>query len=178
MPRGGYQPPRKPAAVSGPGRFSRRTDGKITEPDIDKERGLQYGDRKASIDAQRIAQTAVGAGARVASPAARRLTGAPSARGGIPPWLLGTPDTNPSQPTTAGLDMGPGPGSEILDAQQPTDDVRQVVLRFLADTYGNKDAIGLLSQIRTEQGAAQTEPQRPAAMEPVTGTGLPAEELE
>jgi hypothetical protein len=152
MARGGYRKPNNPAPVSGPGKFSRRTDGKIIEPDMDTARGAQYGDRKASIDAQRIAKTAVGAGAHVSSP--RQMSGSAPVRGKLPPWLTNTPDTNPAEPTTAGLGMGPGPGSEALDAGVPTDDMREKVLQFWAETYGNQDAIAALAQLRAEQADA------------------------
>ena len=158
MPRGGYQKPNKPASVSGPGRFSRRTDGKITAPDIDKERGLQYGDRKASVDAQRIAKTAVGAGASV--PTQRAPQGSAPTRGRLPSWLFSTPDNHPEEPTTAGLDMGPGGGSEMLDAQGPTDDLRVMMLRYLDQMYGNQDAREMLAEMRAQK-AAPTQPAAP-----------------
>lgn len=158
MPRGGYQKPSNPAPVSGPGKFSKRTDGKITSPDIDTERGLQYGDRSMLEDAQRIAKTAVGAGASVGG-AERRLGGTPPTRGKLPPWLTNTPDTNPEEPTTAGLDMGPGPGSEALAAPAPTDDIRDVVMQYIADVYGNEDAVAWLAQRRTDRATqAQQQP--------------------
>lgn len=171
MPRGGYQKPSKPAAVSGPGKFSRRTDGKITEPDIDKERGLQYGDRQASVDAQRIAKTAVGAGARVASPAGRRPTGGPRTGSKLPPWFSTTPDTNPSEPTTAGLSMGPGPGPESLAAGIPTDDERVVMMQYIAEVFGDQDAVRWLADYRSQEAAAAQAAQ-PIETPPSMGDGL------
>lgn len=148
MPRGGYQKPSNPAPVSGPGRFSRRTDGqRIQGPDLDNP-DVQYGDRQMIEDAQRTQKMRGAAGARVPS---RSMGGTPPTRGKLPPWLTQTPDTNPDQPTQAGLGMGPGPGPEILDAGQPTDDVREVVMEFIASTYGNKDAADWLAQFRQER---------------------------
>lgn len=168
--RGGYQKPSKPAAVSGPGKMSARTDGRagqpIREPDIDSP-DLQYGDRQRLTDAQRIARAASGQGAKVEP---RRMTGQPGTRAGLPPWFSQSEDTNPSEPTTAGLAGGEGPGPEMLDASQPADDVREVVLQFLVQTYGNEHAREMLAQLRAERAASQ----RPAMPTPATlGTGLP-----
>lgn len=168
MPRGGYQKPNNPAPVSGPGKFSRRTDGKVPSPDIDTERGLQYGDRQMLEEAARMSPVAGAQGAPVSG---RAMAGSAPARGGIPPWLLNTPDNAPDEPTTAGLDMGAGPGSEVLDARIPTDDIRVKVLQFLSETYGNQDAAATLAQLRAES----SEPAPMATMAqtmPVTGSGL------
>jgi hypothetical protein len=157
MPRGGYQKPKNPAPVSGPGKFSRRTDGKVPSPDIDTERGLQYGDRQMLEEAARISPVAGAQGAgRAAAP--RRPAGSAPTRGRIPPWLLGTPDPRPEEPTTAGLDLGPGPGSEALDAATPTEDIRVVMARFWAERYGNADARAWLAQHRMEQAASTSVP--------------------
>jgi len=175
MPRGGYQKPSDPAPASGPGKFSKRTDGAIASPDIDSEEGVQYGDRGKLEDAQRIAKAAVGAGARV-NPTTdqRRMSGGPPQRGKLPPWLTQGEDTNPDQPATHGLDGGLGAGPEILAAGQPTPDEREVVLEFLVQNYGNEAARQMLAGLRSERNvSAQNAVAVPSA--PMSD-GLPSDE--
>lgn len=156
MPRGGYQKPGKPAAVSGVGKNSKRTDGgvqPVREPDIDTM-GLEYGDRKMVSDAQRIAPLP-----KPGSGAGRLPTGAPpqgGAAAGLPPWLIDSPSARPDEPVTAGLAMGPGPGPEILDAAQPAPDLREQVLEGLWLTFGNEHARQLLQELRQERMPAAT----------------------
>jgi hypothetical protein len=164
--RGGYQKPRDPAAVSGPGKFSRRTDGQAKAvPNVGDSPDLQYGDRSMLEDAQRAAPARGSQGASIP----RQMSGMPGS-GKLPPWFTQSGDTNPSEPTTAGLLSGPGGGPEMLDASQPTDDVRETVLQFLDSTYGNVDARKMLAQLRAER-AASAQPQMPSA--PILGGGLP-----
>lgn len=166
MPQGGYQKPKNPAPVSGPGKFSRRTDGQAVNPDIDNP-DLQYGDRSMLEEANTAAPVRGAQGASVP----RRMTGESMLGGSLPPWFTQTPDTNPDQPTTAGLDMGPGPGSEALQASKPSDDVREVVLQYLASQYGNRDAVAMLSKLRAERAASA---QTPMVSAPTLGDGMPS----
>lgn len=98
---GGYRKPGSPAAVSGPGAHSRRTDGQpITDmPDA------QYGENQTFTSLQQGAPLASAGGA----PA-----GAPS--GGAPVNLtpLDAPTAQPDVPITHGADYGPGASSSIL----------------------------------------------------------------
>jgi hypothetical protein len=150
MPRGGYQKPKNPAPASGPGKFSKRTDGQATAvPNVGDSPDLQYGDRGMLEGAQRIAPASGAQGARVRPQ--RNLTGS-VAQGKLPPWFFSSEDTAPDEPSTAGIDMGAGPGSEALMAQQPAEDQQEVVLQFLAETYHNQDAIAMLNQKRMERG--------------------------
>jgi hypothetical protein len=167
MPRGGYQKPSHPAGASGPGKFSRRTDGQPKAvPNVGDNPDLQYGDRSMLEDAQRAAPSRGSAGASIP----RQMSGVPGRGGKLPPWFSQSGDTNPDEPTTAGLASGPGGGPEMLDAPQPTDDVREVVLQFLDSNYGNVDARKMLAQIRAER-AASVQPAVPSA--PIAGPGLP-----
>jgi len=100
--RGGYQRPAKPAAVSGPGALSARTDGAVptTLPT-----GGDYGDRKALAEQQSAApMTPQPAGGGVA-PAGRPRPG--SQFGGS----AFAPTQRPGEPMTAGVDWGDGPGA-------------------------------------------------------------------
>lgn len=101
---GGYQAPRNPAPVSGPGKLARRTDGgpaqKIMHPE-----GLPYGENQALADQQRAAPMAQSPSVPtmpVSPPSGPELTG------------FSDPTTRPGEPVTAGSPMGAGPGPEAL----------------------------------------------------------------
>jgi hypothetical protein len=95
---GGYQPPSIPAPASGPGRLARRTDGgpaqKLTTTEYTN---LPYGDKGALVAQQR------GAPMRQADPVEP-----------APIVGLHEPTARPDEPVTAGIDSGPGPGSEAI----------------------------------------------------------------
>ena len=155
------------SAPAGPGRFSRRDEGvqPIREPDIDQME-LNYGDRQMLTEAQRIAKLPTGERARPRG--APRPTGMPTARaGGLPPFVFDSPSAFPQEPPTAGLDGGPGAGSEALQMSTPPDDVREQVLNYLANNYGNPDAQQILRQLQAERAAA-------AAAAPMAPAGRPA----
>jgi len=150
--RGGKRTPPARTPPGGPGRFSRRSERTqpVREPDID-EPDLQYGDRQALTESQKIAPVPAAAAARRTEP---RPTGEPLRRGVLPEWLFSMPSANPEEPITAGMDMGPGPGSEALALQQIPDDVREQTLSYLANIYGNADAKMVLAQLRAERARA------------------------
>jgi len=151
--RGGLRRPRNPAAVSGPGKLSRRTDSAvqpIREPDIDSP-GLQYGDRKLLTEGQRIARLPRPTVAGQASP---HLQGEVRQPGGFPPFMFEGPSNFPDEPVSAGLPMGPGPGPEALSLQQPPESVPEETLIYLANYFGNADAAMVLSQLREERARA------------------------
>jgi len=103
MPRGGYRKPNQPAAVSGPGKLSKRTDG---NPDRGLPANGQYGYRKETRE---------------------QMQGAPMATNYQPASVpqIGTPVTNifaptefPNEPVTTGSPVGPGAGPESLTIPQ------------------------------------------------------------
>jgi len=98
--QGGYRKPGNPAPVSGPGALSRRTDGRVAE-------GFAYGMNKQINE-----QAAAAPMAKAPSPmAARPMNVAPE----LPAITPLTAETErPDEPVTAGVDFGPGPGSEAL----------------------------------------------------------------
>jgi len=102
--RGGYRKPSNPAPASGPGALSRRTDGGPGQP-IRVAPGGDYGDRQALVGQQQ------------AAPLASAGRGQPAAPGGVSPEGIFGPTAHPGEPITAGVDTGPGPGSNqpILD---------------------------------------------------------------
>ena len=104
--RGGYRQPNKPAPVSGPGAMSQRTDGGATEgmtPPMQTQApkympGLGYGK----------------GGENMANQEAEPLAGNPVEPMTPPAVPLSAPTMRPSEPITAGVDFGPGPGSEAI----------------------------------------------------------------
>jgi hypothetical protein len=99
---GGYRKPSKPAAVSGPGGHSKRTDG---QPIRDIEGGA-YGDTQDLNQIQSGAQLAGGS----TSAAPQAMPAAPVQM----PTPLSAASQQPSTPVTAGAKYGAGPGPDAL----------------------------------------------------------------
>ena len=97
--RGGYRQPNNPAPVSGPGALSQRTDGGATEGMTQPQQqytGFAYGENGAIAEQQ---------------------SGASLAGTGFPDFKftpLNAPTERPNHPVTAGIDLGPGGGSELM----------------------------------------------------------------
>ena len=96
---GGYRQPSNPAPVSGPGALSQRTDGGAVEGMQTQAPkympGLGYGK----------------GGENMANQQAAPLAGGPAP---VPVVPLSVPTQRPNEPITAGIDRGPGPGSEAI----------------------------------------------------------------
>lgn len=101
---GGYRAPAKPAAVSGPGKMARRTDGQplATLPDA------AYGEQKTFRNDQQGAPMAEASD--VGGP-----TVSPLDMSRVTP--MGAPSEFPDEPVTAGANAGLGPGSSALGQQ-------------------------------------------------------------
>lgn len=99
---GGYRRPTSPASTSGPGKYSRRTDG---QPRMDLP-DARYGEQAEYQEIQ--------AGARMGSPSA--AAGGSPAAGVDPSGLvpLDAPTGRPDEPVTAGAPVGPGVGPEAI----------------------------------------------------------------
>ena len=96
--KGGYQQPNNPAPVSGPGSLSQRTDGSPTQA-ATYIPGLPYGQGQETYDNQ------------VKEP----MQGNPfPSMGGMNVVPLDAPTMFPEEPGTAGIDSGPGVGSEAM----------------------------------------------------------------
>jgi len=67
-------------------------------------------------------------------------------------------DPRPNEPTTAGMELGPGPGSEALMAPEPAEDMREMVLEYVYQTFANEDARDMLFRLREERAAKQATP--------------------
>jgi hypothetical protein len=111
------------AGVSGPGKFSKRTDG-ISFQSTEYGSGVENAANKA--------------GAPLAStpdvrPTSRSEMGmAPSQMEPVTP--LYAPSQRPDEPITSGIPMGAGPGPEVLGINQPsvdTDEDKQRLLSYL-----------------------------------------------
>lgn len=89
MPRGGYRKPNNPAAVSGPGALSRRTDGGPTQGAMPIPAG-QYGERKQLQELQTSATMAGNS-----TPQRKVMS-------------LFEPTQRPNEPVTTGASAGPG----------------------------------------------------------------------
>ena len=94
--RGGYRKPSQPAAVSGPGALSQRTDGKQPEVRIPD---MPYGQQTQLLAQQAAAPLGDSGGANAPFPL-------PEAAG---PDVFGGTDF-PDQPVTQGIPMGEGAG--------------------------------------------------------------------
>lgn len=113
---GGYRRPSNPAPVSGPGKLSKRTDGRQAVRDLPD---AEYGGNKEFRDLQQAAPVA--------------QASAPPAGGGGGIDLSGVvgldqPSQAVDQPVTAGADAGAGPGTEALGLSE-MDGTREELIR-------------------------------------------------
>jgi hypothetical protein len=100
MAQGGYRKPENPAPMSGPGALSQRTDGGPSQP-ATYISGLPYGEGQKTYDQQTSAPMA---GSNIPQPKPQ-----------LPePTPLMAPTQRPDEPITAGINSGPGPGSEVM----------------------------------------------------------------
>jgi hypothetical protein len=110
------------AGVSGPGKFSKRTDG-LSFESTEYGSGVENAANKAGAP---LAKTPDVRGARASEVRA--------AAQGAPVTPLYAPTQRPDEPVTAGIPMGAGPGPEVLGMNQPsadTDADRQKLLSYL-----------------------------------------------
>ena len=124
--RGGYRAPSNPAAVSGPGALSQRTDGGPTQG-ARYVPGLPYGQGQETYSNQ------------VAAP----MAGSPFQQEAMPmPTELMAPTQRPNEPITAGIDIGEGPGSEIMNlpnTKEPISTIMRKIAQF--DPTGEAELI-------------------------------------
>jgi hypothetical protein len=130
--QGGYRKPENPAPMSGPGALSQRTDGGPAQG-ARYISGLPYGQGQATYDQQTAAPMA----------AASPMPSAPAAAPMEMPTPLMAPTSRPNEPITAGINMGAGPGSEVMmdrpsETKTITDTLRELI-RF--DPSGDTELI-------------------------------------
>ena len=158
MARGG---PRQapPGAVPGVGANSQRTDGNALgmAPGLDRP-DIQSGDVGMIEDAMRAVPVSPAPGLPAAPapsggpPSLQELRGQP-----VPDGFFDQPTGRPGEPETAGLDMGAGPGSDILANPPVTPTEANAVLQYvarLAEHFSSQDAADIL--------AAYQQPAEPA----------------
>lgn len=105
--KGGYQAPANPAVASGPGALSARTDGGPTQP-AQYMPGLGYGQGGQNYDNQVSAPLA---GNPMSGFGGQGMSGEPTM---VQPTALDAPTQFPDEPGTAGINLGPGGGSELM----------------------------------------------------------------
>lgn len=140
---GGYRKPEKPAPVSGPGKYARRTDGGPAQS-LSAAPNQDYGEATQQLNAQRIApmagatpppKTAVPSGGDAPQPTMPQFTGP----------ALTDPSQRPGEPITSGVDIGAGPGSSILNLPNPAQGTGQ--MSALLQRYAVNDSSGLIAQL-------------------------------
>lgn len=138
--KGGYQAPRNPAPVSGPGKLSRRTDGgpaqKLMIPT-----GMPYGDAGA-MNAQEHAAPLSQSPSVAASPVVP-----PS---GPAPTGMADPTLRPGEPVTSGSPLGPGAGPEALAGPYGNAAESYGPLSTLLSGIVGSDATGALANLLME----------------------------
>lgn len=116
MPAGGYQKPSRPAAASGPGGLSKRTDK--GQP-VRQLPNAEYGEQAEYQTAQQAAPMSK------AAPLPSSGGGGGLPAGGAPPMTgMGEPTTRLGEAVTTGADVGPGAGSASLGLPDPNADVK------------------------------------------------------
>lgn len=129
---GGYRRPENPAPVSGPGKFSQRTDGgpgDARQP-IRYVPGMEYGGGQELMDIQ---------------------SGAPmAAEGSAPRISFDAPTERPDEPITHGAPIGAGAGPEALPVGAPDDDKVAAVIRAAYANYPSPQLSALVAQLDAE----------------------------
>lgn len=110
--RGGYQAPANPAAASGPGAMSARTDSQPQQA-MQRLSNAQYGEQKAFQQIQAGAPMAAAQGVG-SGPSTGEF--AKAMQGGTPNVVpFSAPTNRPGEPVTSGASRGAGPGPESLN---------------------------------------------------------------
>jgi len=130
--KGGYQPPAKPAAVSGPGKHSQRTDGGPADQARQAHQylsGDNYGDSKELNAVNNAAPLAAAPGIPSGGPIpqGQPLPEQPE----VTPF--GASTERPDEPVTHGNPLGPGAGPEALQLpnNQPDSDRSSALIRAM-----------------------------------------------
>lgn len=146
---GGYRQPANPAPVSGPGRYSQRTDGHPAQV-MSAAPDQAYGDQKAQLDAQRIAPMAGTAPMPHPAPVAPQGQGqqaAPPSAPQFPGGPFNAPSARPNEPVTAGVDIGPGPGSSVLSAPIAQQGAGTGAMTAMLQRLSATDTTGILGKL-------------------------------
>lgn len=119
-------------------------------------RGQDWGDAQRNRIAQGIQPLAGDAPLpqqrpSAAGPDQRRGEAVP--QDGLPPWFYEMGTNRAGEPLTAGLDMGDGPGSEVLEPIQEPEDDAELVLALLEREFEDDHAAAMLQEIRSQRRA-------------------------
>jgi len=114
VPPGGYQAPRKPAPVSGPGALSERTDGAPGQSIKDLP-NAGYGEQKDFQQLQKSAKMAKAASMPKVTP-------------------LDAPTERPDEPITEGNSLGPGRGPESYGISRNVSELSQMEISDIAQS--------------------------------------------
>lgn len=136
--------PARPAAASGPGALSRRTDGGPAQQ-LRELPDAQYGEAKTFRDLQKSAPLA-----QVPQSGQTPNSGRPTAQPSLTP--LSAPTARPGEPVTAGAATGAGPGPESLGLNQPAADYSNArnMLQSIAAASGSTEAQALLNTLASQ----------------------------
>lgn len=133
--QGGYRKPENPAPISGPGALSQRTDGGPTQG-AKYMPGMPYGQNTME---QQTAAPMAGKPSMSEPPM-------------LPPALsLNAPTERPDEPLTAGVNIGDGPGTEVIRNRGQRSSSLADTIRYLAQFDPSGDA-ELIYRNLTDQG--------------------------
>jgi hypothetical protein len=135
--QGGYRKPENPAPSSGPGALSQRTDGGPAQG-AKYMPGMPYGENTMAQ------QTAAPMSGGSPMPPAPNMPSMPEV------LSLNAPTQRPDEPLTAGLDIGPGAGSEVMSMQNRSRSLVDTI-RYLTQFDPSGDA-ELIYRTLTDQG--------------------------
>lgn len=178
--------PARPAGVSGPGQYARRTDGGPAQA-LRSLPDAKYGENKAYEQAQRGAPVSQspGPGAPATPPPQGGQGGAPAGNPLADAVVPFSADTQrPGEPVTSGAAYGPGPGTEALGinpGQIGQQDVSKLaaylpILEFVANLPSSSPGSRLVvNYLKANQNASASQSPGPApGQSPVQGAGGPA----
>lgn len=183
--RGGYRRPKDPAASSGVGKRSRRTDGRqaVKSPNVQDSTDLQQGDRERIRQGQSIQPLSETRSPQVAAPAPSPTSTSGGGTATLPAHVFGGDSSRPDEPITEGLPFGAGGGPEALAPVDPTDDM-EVVLQGIVSLTGDQAISQMLSDHRefkawkTDRDSSQTPPVSPVSAVPEQDPLLGEEEID
>jgi hypothetical protein len=125
--------------VSGPGKFSVRTDLPASQ---------NYGDRKAM--AEQIAGAPTARTADVRGLPTGQVQAAAQAAPQAPVTELFAPTTRPDEPITSGVAVGPGPGPEVMGYAGQSEKLSDILSQMLP--YDTDGEIAILYQQAVSRG--------------------------
>ena len=122
--------------VSGPGKFAKRTDLEFQPTEYGQ--GVEYDAIKAGAPLAKTPDVRGATTTSVQSAAQDALT------------PLFAPTQRPSEPITAGIDMGEGPGSSVLSMGKATEKLSDILVKMLP--YDTDGSIAIMYQNALARG--------------------------